>query len=229
MAIKFSNGTITGTDSGGSIVAGSSGTKRNKIRKYTSSGKYNPTSGTKYIEVHVIGGGGGTSSGTERGGEEQQDSRSFGGGGGGGYAIGNYTLLSNSFEAEITVGAGGAGGQASSSEFRSGSNGGFSRFETETGSSTFTTNGGASRQTGSGGEGCAAGTAGHGNGGAGEGTIEYNGSEGFDGAHGSMGGFSGAGGSYGKGGHGVRQGNSEVIGGNAGANGYVWVIEYLEE
>ena len=235
MGIDFSSGFVQGVHEEAADFSGNSGIKlgsnatQTKIRKYTSSSTYNPTSGTKYIEVHCIGGGGGTKSGTEVSGDEANDPRSTGGGGGGGYCIGNYTLLSENFEASITVGEGGEGGQGHSTQVRAGEDGGFSRFETTVGSSHFNTNGGAARQTANGGEGVGT-NAEKGSGGGAEGTLEFHGEEGRD--EGFQGGYGGNSGhsdrTYGRGGNGWAQENSNQINGNAGTDGYVYIIEYIE-
>lgn len=74
-----------------------------KIRTFTASGTYVPSSGTKYIKVTVTGGGGG-------GGECQASdpSQTFAGAGGGagGTAIKVFSVLSSSYN--IIVGSGGA-------------------------------------------------------------------------------------------------------------------------
>jgi hypothetical protein len=224
MTINFGDGTSQ-------TSAASAGVGSHKVRTFSSNTTYTPSSGTKFITVHVIGGGGGGSSGTELSGEESSDERSFGGGGGGGYGIGSYGIT-GSMTAAITVGGGGAGGQQHSSQFRAGSAGGLSRFQP---SGSYT---GSGRITANGGGGASAGTAGTGSGG----TAQAQAGVGFTGDAGAaktgaggesasdspgLGGSSGhADRTYGKGADGKK--SDSQFTGNSGVAGFVYVFEYIE-
>ena len=120
------------TNGAGYVTAGFS---RTIVRAYGSSSTYNPTSGTKSIQVYCVagGGGGGNATGDDSG--EQSDFGAASGGGGGGCAIGHYQLT-GSFSASIQIGGGGGGG----------SGGGESRFTPSgsyTGNGTIQGNGGS--------------------------------------------------------------------------------------
>lgn len=218
MPIIFSGG-------GGTLSQASSGS--HSIRTFTGNTTYTPTSGTKYITVHVIGGGGGGASGTELTGEQNQDERGFGGAGGGGYVIGHYNIT-GAFSGAVVVGGGGAGGNPSTTQFRAGSNGGNSRFQP---SGSYN---GSGQITGNGGGGAPAGT-GTGGGGSASGGVNFAGDFGQprDGQGGEslpseagLGGTSGHGDrTYGKGAAGLKTPNA--LEGNAGTNGFVYILEYI--
>lgn len=224
MTIHFGDGTSQ-------TSAASSGAGSHKVRTFTSNTTYTPSSGTKFITVHVIGGGGGGSSGTELTSEQGNDERSFGGGGGGGYGIGSYGIT-GSMTAAITIGGGGAGGQQHSTQYRAGSAGGLSRFQP---SGSYT---GSGRITANGGGGAAGGTAGIGSGGSAQAQagVGFNGDAGQakDGVGGEsqsdspgLGGSSGhADRTYGKGADGKKSPNQFT--GNSGSAGFVYVFEYIE-
>ena len=223
MTIHFGDGTSQ-------TSAASSGAGSHKVRTFTSNTTYTPSSGTKFITVHVIGGGGGGSSGTELTSEQSNDERSFGGGGGGGYGIGSYGIT-GSMTAAITVGGGGAGGQQHSSQYRSGSAGGLSRFQPSgsyNGAGNIIAYGGSGAPAGQG--------AGGGGGTQAQGGVGFNGHAGqrvrygFGGEHGSSepgrGGASGHGDySYGVGAQGIKSPNA--TNGTSGGNGFVYIIEYI--
>ena len=218
MPIIFSGG-------GGTLSQAASGS--HSIRTFTGSTTYNPTSGTKYITVHVIGGGGGGASGTELTGEQNLDERGFGGAGGGGYVIGHYNIT-GSFSGAVTVGGGGAGGNPSSSQFRAGGDGGASRFQP---SGSYN---GSGQVSANGGEGAPAGT-GTGGGGSASGGVNFSGDFGQprDGLGGEatpsepgLGGTSGHGDrTYGKGADGKETASAQE--GNSGTNGFVYILEYI--
>ncbi len=219
MSIHFGDGT--------SQTSASTGARSHKIKKFTGSSTYTPTTGTKFITVHVIGGGGGGASGTELTGEQNQDERGFGGAGGGGYAIGNYDITGQ-FSANITVGGGGAGAQASNHGFRAGGTGGNSVFQ-PTGNYT-----GSGTLIGNGGGGCPAST-GNGAGGGASGEIAFAGENGQSttgsgGEHQPM--TAGVGGNsghsdntYGVGANGRK--TASATNGNSGSNGFVYIMEYI--
>jgi putative cofactor-binding repeat protein len=215
---------------GAGYITSSEAAGRTNLRSFGSNTTYTPSSGTQYIHVHVIGAGGGGSSGTELQGEESGDQRAFGGAGGGGYCIGHYNIT-GSFTGSITVGSGGAGGQQHSSQYRSGSAGGHSRFQP---SGSYN---GAGQLTANGGGGAPAGQ-GNGSGGGAQAQqgIGFNGHRGqrvkygFGGEHGSSalgyGGISGHGdGNKGKGADGKS--SAEQFTGNSGSNGFVYIFEFL--
>lgn len=218
MPIIFSGG-------GGTLSEAASGAHH--IKQFTGNTTYTPTTGTKYITVHVIGGGGGGASGSELSGEQNMDERGFGGGGGGGYCIGNYNIT-GSFSGAITVGGGGAGGQASAHQFRAGGNGGNSVFQP---SGSYN---GSGQITANGGNGAPA-NLGNGAGGGAVGGVVFKGEDGeattgVGGEHQSM--TSGVGGvsghsdnTYGIGADGNKTPNA--INGQNGTAGFVYIMEYI--
>lgn len=205
-----------------------SGFSRTIVRAFGSSTTYNPTSGTKSIQVYVIGGGGGSGAAEGDTGGEQNDYSASSGGGGGGACIGHYQLT-GSFSASIQVGGGGAGGPTSG--IGQGQSGAFSRFTPSgsyTGNGTITANGGGGSSKNSGGGG---------GGGGASGGFNLSGHQGHNAASSSSGGQSystpGRGaaagfvfGTFGKGGDGKGPtGNHQA--GQGGSGGVVVVYEYI--
>ena len=205
-----------------------SGFSRTVIRAFGSSTTYNPTSGTKSIQVYVVGGGGGSGAAEGDTSGEQNDYSASSGGGGGGACIGHYQLT-GSFSASIQVGGGGAGGPTSG--IGQGQSGVFSRFTPSgsyTGNGTITANGGGGSSKNSGGGG---------GGGGASGGFPLTGHQGYNAASSSSGGQSystpGRGapagfvfGTFGKGGDGKGPtGNHQA--GQGGSAGVVVVYEYI--
>ena len=204
------------------------GFSRTIVRAFGSSTTYNPTSGTKSIQVYVIGGGGGSGAAEGDTSGEQNDYSASSGGGGGGACIGHYQLT-GSFSASIQVGGGGAGGPTSG--IGQGQSGAFSRFTPSgsyTGNGTITANGGSGSSKNSGGGG---------GGGGASGGFNLSGHQGHNAASSSSGGQSystpGRGaaagfvfGTFGKGGDGKGPtGNHQA--GQGGSGGIVVVYEYI--
>ena len=104
--VKLADDAITGAK-----LANNIGALRN-IQRFTSSGTYTPTSGTKHI--HVIITGGGASGGSYNTTPNANTVFHAGGGGAGGTRFGYLQGIdASSYTATITIGAGGAGAQAS--------------------------------------------------------------------------------------------------------------------
>ncbi len=202
---------------------------------FTSSGTYTPTTGMKYCIIELVGGGGGG------GGSQTAATASLpGAGGGGGYARKVVTAAAIGTSQTVTIGAGGAGGAA-------GANNGVAGGTTSVGAIISATGGGAGNTASSG-------LGGSGSGGIGSGgDINIAGGSGLTGSGtgvtygvGSTGGTSffgnpnaagtGNGGSHGSGSAGLNYGsgggggltlNSTQDAGGAGADGVVFITEYV--
>ncbi|EIV2912410.1 glycine-rich domain-containing protein [Serratia bockelmannii] len=96
------------------------------IQRFTASGTYTPTPGTRYVIVEAVGGGGGGGGCSSPGGESISCAA---GGNSGSYGKGRYAVSSN---IAVTIGNGGDGGIASSSSSGAtiGSAGGETKFGT---------------------------------------------------------------------------------------------------
>ena len=101
-------------------------------------GGYSPDTGVTKIIVEILGAGGGGS-------RYNSDGPKVNAGGGGGYARKSYTVVSTD-TMTVTIGTGGA---AAASTNAAGTNGGFSKFETDSGTAvaTITGNGGVGGTT----------------------------------------------------------------------------------
>jgi len=139
--IEWNNGAIWKSIGEGSIVSTSGDYVTTsggfKFHFFNQGGTFENTGGSQVAQIYVIGGGGGGGGGTNNAGS--------GGGGGGGMVFGTVNIPNGSYT--VTVGAAGAGSQASGSSSPDGSAGGTSSIVI--GSDTFqATGGGGGRSNG---------------------------------------------------------------------------------
>lgn len=88
----------------GTWVAPTAGISKVTGQKFTSSGTYTPTSGTKYVIIEMVGGGGGGAGNTTA------SFGSAGGGGSGGYIVAILTAAQVGASQTVTIGAAGGAG-----------------------------------------------------------------------------------------------------------------------